>query len=377
MRVELIDSDDAFFSREEVWNKLLCRSAQDSIFLTHDWLATWWQVFGTGHQLYILAVFDDDSHELAGLLPTYVKAGFGYPVTRTLRFLGSEYVGSDFLDCILQRGREIDVIDTLLAYLGSRKNDWDVLVLSDIEATSLFLAEALRSPVFRNRLKDAEAVKCPYLDLPNEWDSLTRRVSGKQRSKIGYYRRALERKGSVEIESVEDFEAIDGAIIDLFRIRTARMEQKKNKIHFKTDKHFLFHNRICAKFKGQGWLRLKFLKVDHERVAFAYQFIFNNRTYFYQTGFDPAWFKQSVGFVLLGYEMQSAIESGCSTFEFLRGEEPYKFEWGETGVRELGSVYLYNHTAPAYLRYTARKALTGLKRLVKQGLKAVKGSHPV
>ena len=45
----------------------------------------------------------------------------------------------------------------------------------------------------------------------------------------------------------------------------------------------------------------------------------------YNSGFDPARAQLAPGIVLLAHLIQDAIERGIPTFDFLRGEEPYKY----------------------------------------------------
>ena len=48
----------------------------------------------------------------------------------------------------------------------------------------------------------------------------------------------------------------------------------------------------------------------------------------YNSGFDPEHARLSPGIVLLAHVIRDAIERGVATFDFLRGEEPYKQAFG-------------------------------------------------
>ena len=48
----------------------------------------------------------------------------------------------------------------------------------------------------------------------------------------------------------------------------------------------------------------------------------------YNSGFDPARAALAPGIVLLAHVIRDAIERGVPTFDFLRGEEPYKYGFG-------------------------------------------------
>lgn len=55
-----------------------------------------------------------------------------------------------------------------------------------------------------------------------------------------------------------------------------------------------------------------------------------NRTtvFSYLSAFDPAYEKFGFGRELLARALQHAHQSGYRQWNFLRGDEPYKFSWG-------------------------------------------------
>ena len=48
----------------------------------------------------------------------------------------------------------------------------------------------------------------------------------------------------------------------------------------------------------------------------------------YQSGWDPSYAASSLGSVLLHQAIRMASQSGVQTFDFLRGDEPYKYRFG-------------------------------------------------
>ena len=49
---------------------------------------------------------------------------------------------------------------------------------------------------------------------------------------------------------------------------------------------------------------------------------------FYNAGIDPDARELSPGVILAAECVQFAVEHGKRRFDFLRGNEPYKYEWG-------------------------------------------------
>jgi CelD/BcsL family acetyltransferase involved in cellulose biosynthesis len=44
--------------------------------------------------------------------------------------------------------------------------------------------------------------------------------------------------------------------------------------------------------------------------------------------FDPAFERLSPGKLAFLHAIEAAIAEGCDTFDLLRGDEPYKYDWG-------------------------------------------------
>ena len=74
----------------------------------------------------------------------------------------------------------------------------------------------------------------------------------------------------------------------------------------------------------RGWLRLWLAEVDGKAVAAWYGFRFGDAEWYYQSGRDPDWDKDSVGLVLLAHTIREAFDDGLRTYRLLRGGESYK-----------------------------------------------------
>ena len=84
-------------------------------------------------------------------------------------------------------------------------------------------------------------------------------------------------------------------------------------------------------------------KANNARIAALYNFIYNDTCFYYQSGFDPVWAKFSPGTVLFSLSIQDAIENGMLEYDFLQGDEPYKFNWTNT-KRQCVSILVFNKT---------------------------------
>jgi CelD/BcsL family acetyltransferase involved in cellulose biosynthesis len=105
-----------------------------------------------------------------------------------------------------------------------------------------------------------------------------------------------------------------------------------------------FHADVLTQMAAKGWVRVFLLEVKGRVIAALYGFSTGKTFSFYQSGMDPAWAHLSVGLVLMGCSMEHAIRSGIGTFDLLRGNEDYKFQWA-TGVHHTQTVCFFDGRA--------------------------------
>jgi CelD/BcsL family acetyltransferase involved in cellulose biosynthesis len=79
---------------------------------------------------------------------------------------------------------------------------------------------------------------------------------------------------------------------------------------------------------GPAGVDLSFLTVAGQRIAAGVTFDDGNAVYYYNAGVDPDARELSPGVVMVARYFQRAIELGRTRLDFLRGNEPYKYEWG-------------------------------------------------
>ena len=79
----------------------------------------------------------------------------------------------------------------------------------------------------------------------------------------------------------------------------------------------------------RDWLQLSFLEIDGRKAAALFSFSYDESYQVYNSGYDPDLYGQfSPGIVLIANRIQWAIDRGYRAFDFLRGEEEYKYRMG-------------------------------------------------
>ncbi len=365
VRVETIEDTAAFEGLREAWTELLSASAADRLFLTWEWLFTWWKHLAAGRRLSILAV--RSGGDLVGLAPLALA-----PPTVAhlwslppLEFLGTGSVGSDYLDVIIRRGHDAAVVAALAEHLAGRNLAIALTQIDTKEGAVWHLGGELARRGWSSS-REVTAV-CPFIDLKGRsWASYLETRGASQRYNFRRRLRHLERLGVSFERAGTDPQRREGLDL-LVALHHLRWRERGGSDAFHRRELVAFHEEFSRLALERGWLRLLTLRIGGLPAASVYCFRYRRTFSFYQSGFDPGHAKQSVGLVTLGLAIKSAIEEGADEFDLLHGDEPYKFHWAYQ-TRELGRLELYPaHVLGALCRRTVelqRAARRAARRLL-------------
>lgn len=223
MRIELISSEKELSDLKGEWNSLLHRSATETVFLTWEWISTWWSAYGTGKQLFVL-VARGDLGEYLGIAPLYVERSGR---TRLLRFIGDGSHDSDYLDFIVLQDQEDAVLSAFFDYLKQVRKKWDALQLNEIPKNSRNL-EFMLGLAGRSRwLFHEEQVPCGIRSLPPTWEEFLQTLKPRFRTSVRACLRNLEQwHGSFEqLTNVADISSWLSTLYDLHSDRWALRQQ--------------------------------------------------------------------------------------------------------------------------------------------------------
>jgi CelD/BcsL family acetyltransferase involved in cellulose biosynthesis len=186
-------------------------------------------------------------------------------------------------------------------------------------------AAALRLPVPEgcgDGLEDQSA--CPFLTLRTPvWAGLP----GSKRRKLNLARNRADRREGVRFEEA-DAASLPALLDGLFRLHGARWKSRGEAGVLADDPVRRFHREAAPRLLAAGLLRLHGLWFGEDLAAALYGFQHGARFYAYLQGFDPALAFESPGALVALRAMERAAGEGAREFHFLRGQEPYKYEWG-------------------------------------------------
>jgi CelD/BcsL family acetyltransferase involved in cellulose biosynthesis len=350
IKIKEVSSAKDFANLNYDWNELLKKSKSDNIFLTHQWVSTWWKYFGKGRELKIIVA--EENSELIGIAPFMLEKFY---FLKQISFIGVPH--SDYHDFILLSGKERMTLEAILKYLYSCL-DWDIMKLWEIQQDSITLKILDENLLYPNR-KFARCI-CPKLKLPENWKDLLNMLSPKMRHNLRYYRNRFEKEFKVCYEDIENRELLEENISLLFQLHQKRWTENGSRGAFADSLTKNFYRDISYQFFDKDWLRLRVLKANDHPVSICYNFKYNEKFYYYQSGRDPNWSKYSVGDLLLADTIRYAIQNGYNEFDFLRGEENYKKHWNTKNNYNF-RIELVNHRFSSKIKYIIFRFFVTLK----------------
>jgi CelD/BcsL family acetyltransferase involved in cellulose biosynthesis len=338
-RLETISDPDALARLRPEWDELLEQSPADSVFVTWEWLATWWKHLSPGRRLHLIAV--RRGAELIAIAPLMVSPPRPNRLVpfRSLAFLGTGSAGSDYLDVIIRRGRQEEALDALAPCLQRTELAIELGQVSRESCMAMGLVGRLARQGWERAEQQTDV--CPFIPLAGvSWPAY---LAGLTIGHRANFKRRLSNLGKTfdlrfeRAETESERRAALSALIDLHHLR---WRERGGSTALYTPALLAFHDEWTRLALERGWLRLFVMKLDGRPVAALYGIRYRRAFCFYQTGFDPSFARYGVGQVTVGLSIKSAIDEGVDEYDLLHGAEPYKFDWARQ-VRELSRIALY------------------------------------
>jgi CelD/BcsL family acetyltransferase involved in cellulose biosynthesis len=340
----------------ETWDGLAVRNPWATPFSAWAFHRAWWDAYGANAQEETLVVVPSDAPsdaEPVAILPLMhrheVEPGDGdthtrmrhadgadltpVPGTATAIFFGASY-HADYATILAAPGSLPAVSAAIATHIAARDaTEWDAFDLRRLrcgDPVAEQLADALGPYEIAQgwTLNIEREDVCPVVTLPQgaDIDGYLSTLGKKERHEIRRKVRRAEAFGEIRFDaSVDPLADLDTFI---------ELHQKK----WGTDGLFpatpggdqsrVFFHRLFEHFGADGPLKLSFLSVGGKRIAAGIHFETADGVLYYNAGVDPDARDLSPGIVMVHAYVERALATGKRRMDFLRGNEPYKYEWG-------------------------------------------------
>lgn len=340
MQVDLLDTHTQLQTLGQHWNAIYRADPHAQFFLSYDWLSSHLKHRTAGWCI-LAAKPAGDPHYVA-LLP--LRFTVRYSNTQRSYLTEIHMAGSlgwaDYTGLICHPEHDRAAIPALAAAL--RELSFSAINLKHLlipdERWQLFAAAfedptltiKKRPPNTNPELIDNEI--CPYIDLPDDFETyLKDQVSTNTRQKLRRLLRQLETSDSLRmtIATPETYDRDIDALISMWKKTWAdrkgadldRLAQKYRSILSMAAK--AGHLYMPVLWNGTDPVGVLGNLIDTEKKSVLY----------FIAGRDEAFTNPSPGLLMHAYSIRWAIGQNLTTYDFLRGNEPFKYSFGSIDKR--------------------------------------------
>ena len=306
--IEIVEGGKVFESIADEWDRLYRESTFASPFQSRYWLNHWASTFAKSDHLRTIVV--REGSDVVGIFPLIQCIS----PWKALRPAG---VGpSDYLAPLVADDSK-SVVDSIHGVIGDLSKRYFV-DLHQIPSDHPFVTGFANNQLI-------EQARCLILDLPSSYNEYVASLS----KSLRYDVRRLEGKALKERAAVVEWVTAEtaGEFADqFFELHKARWKSRGLPGAF-FGKNENFQRTWIIEGVRTGAVIMNRLTCEGRSVGSVYAMRHGSTCYFYQAGMDPSASSLSPGTILVSKMIERAIDLGCTTFDFMRGDEPYKRRW--------------------------------------------------
>jgi CelD/BcsL family acetyltransferase involved in cellulose biosynthesis len=350
MRVTLGSDDIAGLEPE--WNSLLARDPTATPFSSFQWAHAWCRHWSEGASPWVLEAREGD--RLVGL------AAFVLHRRGRLRLLRGLGVGvGNYWDILAAPDDRENVQVAIGGWLCDRDSDWDALFVDKLPEESTTVA-ALRSAGLRTGWR-AES-SSPRIELPATFEDYLAGLSKNRRGKLRRNLRALD-SGEMAVSEVRDPDHLRQAIDRWQALRIAWWAGREQPLQpeHASDRFLAFTQEVIPALLAAGHAAVWEVRYRDELLGITINFLDDATFYYWLWGFDVRFEELRPGHTLIAYCIRWSIDTGRRYFDFMIGDEPYKYDYAPA-QRSVRAVAIGN----SRLRSRAVVGISGAKHTVLQ-----------
>ena len=317
MHVALID--DPLGSLGTAWEALYEADPRATPFLAPGFGEAWLRHWADGVTPWIVGVYDGGA--LVGLAPLVSRQR---GLVRTLMPLGF-YVGN-YWDVLARPDRRGEVNAAVAEELARRRGEWDALMLDTLPPGS-GLPRALRRAGLRVRGRGSRPY--PGFRLPASFDEYLAGLGRVRRRELRRRLRPLD-QGEFELVDVHEPADVDAAVARFREIRDDWWEARGktlNPDHTRPE-FSAFLGASLRELVPAGRAEAWELRSGGRVLGVTLSLRDDTTIFLWLLAFHPDIARLSPGKMVIAATIRRSIERGCTYFDFMVGEEDYKYGFG-------------------------------------------------
>jgi CelD/BcsL family acetyltransferase involved in cellulose biosynthesis len=326
----VVDNDAALRNLASEWGQLFNSNPRHSPFQSWGWVDSWLKHLAGPHELRFICA-RNDSGRLLFILPL-VRRPSRRPGCRAEYFLACGYGPdcSDYIGCLWHPviGKSIAGMTALaLSRFVEGNAHVNLTSLMGIRNFPYQLSDMLKQTGRAALVEQYQS--CPAVQLPGCWDEFQNGLSRNFRSQVGRRYRKILRLEDANFHSVAPEKAAYFAD-EIIRLNRLRMSAKGTRSTLEDAKFRAFIREVIPRVAENGLAWMDVITNGKDAVGAAMNLVHGDRVYYYMGGFDEKYSDLHPGTVLFADVIKRSIATGYLSYDFLRGQEAYKFRWGAT-----------------------------------------------
>ena len=308
VKIRLLNGFDDQHITPDIWNSLLENGNSDVVFLTWHWQKAWWDIFGRGKLLLLVAEKDDIPVAIA---PLFEDGGMIF-------FTGSG--GSDYLDFI-GNINDIYILQSILEFAVAT-------VTKFVGFRFYHIPEASSTPTKLEAVAaqagwqfyDEGELAAPAMDLTNS-EYVVEAINKKS---LIRHESWFKNNGLLNVEHLSKSIDILPNLNAFFNQHINRWARTDFPSLFLDNTQQRFYQHLVNGSSETEWLRFTRVTWNNHPIAFHFGFNYKGNYLWYKPSFDIEFSKRSPGEVLLKQLFLHAVAEGAHTFDFGLGDEAFK-----------------------------------------------------
>jgi CelD/BcsL family acetyltransferase involved in cellulose biosynthesis len=365
LEVKIISEIEQFADMREEWNTLLSESYTNTIFLTWEWLYSWWKCFGEDADLFIVVV-RDKTGKLIGVAPLFIKNAkfYSFPV-RQLGLIGEGH--SDRQDFIITKDTN-EAIYAIEKHILMNRGRWDIIKLDQIPETGALCTVGLKSQAMME--KERSSI-CPFVRIEGEWEGYFRGLGKKFRKDIRHKMNRLKRFGEWKFIVQDKIEKAE-EIVDVMReIEASSRKEDTEKEFVGKQENSRFLKTFFKISSESEWVDFSVITVGDEVAAYLLGFVYNRKYCAYSTSYRNKFYQGSPGKLLLNEKLKWCFSKHgeLEEFDFLRGSSYVKSLWSDVERQHMRMMLFKKSAYGKLLRSVGFKVRPMAKNLLEKARK--------
>jgi CelD/BcsL family acetyltransferase involved in cellulose biosynthesis len=332
MDVDVLETPAAFEAARSSWDQVYAADPEANLFLSWGWLSKW--LPEVGDQWLILAARPTAAADYVGFFPLRWKTR----VTSQGKFYSElQMAGGNFADytgAVVHPAHAMAALDAFARWINARRFGLARLsklrMRDDLHDRLVQSFSSRRFDVLLNHpMMDATGIDnavCPFARLPSTWEGFLAGLSANMRQKLRRLLRHLDSAPDLRIEHA-NAQTIERSIEILIELWLRRWESRK------ADKTETIRDEMrimLAHYWELGILSMPVLWQGPHPLGAHANLVDQQKhvMHFFAGARDDQCEEIQPGLLLHAHSIRNAIELGLTEYDFLRGNERYKYSFG-------------------------------------------------